>query len=81
MKYQVMMGILFTLLKNRRATAQELAARFDISPRSVYRYIEEMTVAGIPIDVARGQYGGIYISAARAGASIFRTPTSCRAAF
>ena len=62
MKYQVMMGILFTLLKNRRATAQELAARFDISPRSVYRYIEEMTVAGIPIDVARGQYGGIYIS-------------------
>lgn len=62
MKYQVMMGILFTLLKNRRATAQELASRFDISPRSVYRYIEEMTVAGIPIDVARGQYGGIYIS-------------------
>lgn len=62
MKYQVMMGILFTLLKNRRATAQELAAQFDISPRSVYRYIEEMTVAGIPIDVARGQYGGIYIS-------------------
>lgn len=62
MKYQVMMGILFTLLKNRRATAQELAARFDISPRSVYRYIEEMIVAGIPIDVARGQYGGIYIS-------------------
>ena len=62
MKYQIMIGILFTLLKERRVTATELAAKYEISPRSVYRYIDEMTVAGIPINVARGQYGGIYIS-------------------
>ena len=62
MKYQIMIGMLFVLLAKRKVTANELAAHFDISPRSVYRYIEEMIVAGIPIDVARGAGGGICIS-------------------
>ena len=62
MKYQIMIEMLFLLLARRRMTASELAAHFDISARSVYRYVEEMTVAGIPIDVARGASGGIYIS-------------------
>ncbi len=62
MKYQIMIGILFRLLMRRHMTAQELAAHFDISPRSVYRYVEEMIVSGVPIDVARGPGGGIYIS-------------------
>lgn len=62
MKYQIMLGILFTLLNYRRSTASELARKFSCSPRSVYRYIDEMTVAGIPIDVSRGPNGGIYIA-------------------
>lgn len=62
MKYQTMIDMLFTLLLKRRVSAGELAARYDISVRTVYRYIDEMTVAGIPIDVARGANGGIYIS-------------------
>lgn len=62
MKYQIMLGILFTLLAKRKVSAGYLASRYDVSVRSVYRYIDEMTVAGIPIDVARGSQGGIYIS-------------------
>ncbi len=62
MKYQVMIDMLFLLLKRRKVNAGELAARYGISPRTVYRYIEEMTVSGIPIDLARGAGGGIYIS-------------------
>lgn len=62
MKYQIMTGILFTLLARRKVSAGELAARYDVSVRSIYRYVDEMTVAGIPIDVARGANGGIYIS-------------------
>ncbi len=62
MKYQHMIDMLFVLLTKRRVSAGELAARYNISVRTVYRYIDEMTVAGIPIDVARGAGGGIYIS-------------------
>lgn len=57
-----MIGILFTLLNKRKVSANELAAKYDCSPRSIYRYIDEMTIAGIPIDVMRGANGGIYIS-------------------
>lgn len=62
MKYQIMTGILFTLLAKRKVSAGELAAKYDCSVRSIYRYIDEMTISGIPIDVARGANGGIYIS-------------------
>lgn len=62
MKYQIMIDILFTLLEKRRISAGELAARYNVSVRSIYRYIDEMTVSGIPIDVSRGASGGICIS-------------------
>lgn len=62
MKFQIMLGILFTLLSKRRVSASELAAKFDCSTRSIYRYVEELIVAGIPVDIARGAGGGIYIS-------------------
>lgn len=62
MKYQVMMGILFTLLSRRKVSAGELAAKYNVSVRSIYRYIDEMTCSNIPVDVSRGANGGIYIS-------------------
>lgn len=62
MKYQIMLGILFTLLARRKISAGELAAKYDVSVRTIYRYVDEMTIAGVPIDIARGQSGGIYIS-------------------
>ncbi|MGN0813916.1 MAG: helix-turn-helix transcriptional regulator [Candidatus Coproplasma sp.] len=59
MKYQIMVKILTLLLTKRKITAQEIADRYDISVRSVYRYVEELSVSGIPVDVKRGRYGGI----------------------
>lgn len=61
MKFQIMIGILFTLLTRRKTTSAELAAMFNCSVRSVYRYLDELTVAGIPIDVTRGAGGGVSI--------------------
>lgn len=58
-KYQIMIKILMLLLSRRKVTAQEVADRYGISVRSVYRYIEELNVSGIPVDVMRGRYGGI----------------------
>jgi len=61
MKYQIMIKMLTLLLTRRKVTAREMSERFEISIRSVYRYAEEMNVAGVPIDVVRGRYGGIYV--------------------
>ena len=69
MKYQIMLKILMQLLSKRKITAKEIADRYDISVRSVYRYVEELIVCGVPVDVARGRYGGLTV------ADTFRLPT------
>ena len=62
MKTQTLIGILFTLLDRQRVSAGELAQKYGCSERSIFRYIDELTCAGIPIDVVRGANGGICIS-------------------
>lgn len=61
MKYEIMINILFDLLTQRKLSASYLAKKYEVSVRSIYRYVDEMTVAGIPIDVMRGANGGVYI--------------------
>ena len=69
MKYQIMVKMLLMLLARRKVTAGEIASRYEISVRTVYRYMEELAVAGVPVDVIRGRYGGITI------ADTFRLPS------
>lgn len=59
MKFQGMLRILFTLLRKRKASAAELASDNGVSERSIYRYVEELIVSGVPIDIIRGRNGGI----------------------
>jgi predicted DNA-binding transcriptional regulator YafY len=44
---------------NRKATAKELAKRFEVSVRTIYRDIEVLSSTDIPIYTARGKGGGI----------------------
>ncbi|MBQ9714195.1 MAG: YafY family transcriptional regulator [Clostridia bacterium] len=61
MKFSILIAILFDLLAKRKATALELSEKYEISPRTVYRYIDLMSTY-VPIYVKRGRDGGIYIS-------------------
>lgn len=70
MKYRTMIKILATLLSRRKVTARELADRYEVAPRTIYRYVEDLSAAGIPVDVTRGRYGGISLSEA------YRLPAS-----
>lgn len=62
MKYEIMLKILFYLLSRGKTSAVNLASRFGISSRSVMRYIEAISLAGIPIISETGRNGGYYIA-------------------
>lgn len=51
--------IMYYLLDKKRATAPELAAAFEVSPRTIYRDIEALSGAGIPVYAEPGRNGGI----------------------
>lgn len=53
---------MLTLISNGHATRSELAARYEISGRTVQRYIDELIEAGLPIDAVTGKGGGYFIS-------------------
>ncbi|MDE6406671.1 MAG: YafY family transcriptional regulator [Lachnospiraceae bacterium] len=51
--------IVYYLLDKGQATAPELAARFEVSVRTIYRDIDALSGAGIPIYAEAGRNGGI----------------------
>ena len=61
MKIDRLIGILSVLLQKEKTTAPELAARFEVSRRTINRDIEDLCMAGIPIQTSRGVDGGISI--------------------
>lgn len=61
MKYEIMLGILFDLLAKKSVTASYLAEKYEVSKRSIYRYINCIEMAGIPIYTNRGNGGGFAI--------------------
>lgn len=53
--------IVYYLLDKGRATAPELAEHFEVSVRTIYRDIDTLGGAGIPIYAETGRNGGIYL--------------------
>ncbi len=61
MKESRLFRILYYILEHGRVTAPELAEKFEVSIRTIYRDIDWISRAGIPIYATRGQGGGIEI--------------------
>lgn len=53
--------IIYYLLDKGEATAPELAERFEVSTRTIYRDIDALSGAGIPIYTEAGRGGGIHL--------------------
>lgn len=53
--------IIYILLDKKTVTANELAKKFEVSSRTIYRDIEILSGAGIPIYTTKGKGGGISI--------------------
>ena len=61
MKVDRLVSIIMILLEKRRIGAQELADRFEVSPRTIYRDIDAINMAGIPVRSTSGVGGGFEI--------------------
>lgn len=61
MKVQRLVSILMTLLDKKRISAEELAQQFEASKRTIYRDIDSLNMAGIPIHSTPGVNGGFEI--------------------
>lgn len=53
--------ILYYLLDKGRATAPELADHLEVSVRTIYRDIDKLSAAGIPVYTEAGRNGGILL--------------------
>lgn len=61
MKVDRLVSIIMILLDKKRIGAQELADLFEVSPRTIYRDIDAINMAGIPVRGASGVGGGFEI--------------------
>lgn len=53
--------IIYYLIEKGSATAPELSEKFEVSVRTIYRDIDVLSSAGIPIYTVQGKGGGIFL--------------------
>ncbi len=56
-----LLSILMLLQTRGRMSATELAKRFEVSVRTIFRDIDELSAAGIPVYAERGRNGGFQL--------------------
>ena len=61
MRIDRMLAITVILLNKDRISARELADRFEVSVRTIYRDVDAISMAGIPITSYAGKLGGFKI--------------------
>ena len=59
MKIDRLLGILNILVNTDRITIKELAERFEVSKRTIFRDLDTLNKAGIPIVTYSGIGGGV----------------------
>ncbi len=59
--HQRLFEIVYFLTQQGSATADQLAEKFCVSRRTIYRDIDALSLAGIPVYTEKGRNGGIFI--------------------
>ena len=61
MRASRLLSILLILQNRGRTTATALAAEFEVSVRTIYRDIDQLSAAGVPVYADRGREGGFQL--------------------
>lgn len=61
MKNYLIFGIFLYIMQNKKVTTKELAENFEVSTRTIYRYIDDLSFAGVPIVTTQGRFASISI--------------------
>ncbi len=59
MRTERLFNIVTLLISRGTVSARELAERFDVSQRTIYRDIDVLSVSGVPVYMKKGRGGGI----------------------
>lgn len=59
LKINRLLEITIILLNRGTVTAKELAERFEVSTRTIYRDVDVLSSAGVPVFTNKGNGGGI----------------------
>ncbi len=62
MQIDQLFEFVYILIDKKQVTAKEMSKRFDVSPRTIYRWVEALSVSGIPVYSLKGRGGGIAIA-------------------
>ena len=62
MQIDQLFEFVYILIDKKRVTAKKMSEHFGISIRTVYRWMEALSISGIPIYSQKGRGGGIAIS-------------------
>ena len=62
MQIDQLFELVYVLIDKKQVTAKEMAERFGVSTRTIYRWVDALSVSGVPIYSQNGRGGGIAIS-------------------
>ena len=60
MKFVILLDMFFELLAKKKVSAPYFAQKYDLSIRTVYRYVDRLSMV-VPVYVKTGRNGGIYL--------------------
>lgn len=81
MKADRLVALLLLLQSRRRSSARVLAQHLEVSERTIYRDVDALSAAGVPVYAERGATGGIVLSEGYRRALVFFNEEEVRALF